>query len=409
MNKKLKIGLFGFGCVGQGFYDIFSKSQPENAEISYICVQDHQKKRSLPADSFIFDENLILNDPEIDLVIEVISEADEAFDIVKSALLSGKKVISANKKMIAEHLSELIDLQTRGNGTLLYESSSCGSIPIIRTLEDYFAFEPINKIKGIFNGSSNFILSKINEEGLSYEQALKEAQDLGFAEADPTLDVGGFDALNKLCIVLYHAFGTYVHPNEVLNLGIHNLHADDNLFATEKQWKLKQIAFAATDASESLQAFVLPQFVEENEDLFHIDQEYNAVNIEAAFAGNQLLKGKGAGSHPTGAAVFSDFKAINAGYVYGYPKKRQNLKLNNDIALKIYVSSKEEDQLKAINFGTITEKGKVGKVFYQIGEISLSFLLANKQALAASQVFIAALPERVQSFSGCLRLEEVVV
>src|SRR5690606_29071436 len=122
--------------------------------------------------------------------IEVISHADEAFEIVKTALSRGKKVISANKKMIAEHLPELIGLQAQGNSTLLYEASTCGSIPVIRTLEDYFAFEPIHKIKGIFNGSSNFILSKINEEGLSYEKALKEAQDLGFAEADPTLDVG---------------------------------------------------------------------------------------------------------------------------------------------------------------------------------------------------------------------------
>ncbi len=409
MNKKLKIGLFGFGCVGQGFYDIFLQNQISNAEITYICVQDHQKKRSLSQDSFIYDKNIILDDPEIDLIIEVISHADEAFEIVKTALSRGKKVISANKKMIAEHLPELIELQVQGNGTLLYEASTCGSIPVIRALEDYFAFEPIHKIKGIFNGSSNFILSKINEEGLSYEKALKEAQDLGFAEADPTLDVGGFDALNKLCIVLYHAFGTYVHPDQVLNLGIHNLHADDNLFATEKQWKLKQIAFVATDASESIKTFVLPQFVEESEDLFHIDQEYNAVNIEAAFAGNQLLKGKGAGSHPTGAAVFSDFKAITAGYVYDYPKKRQNFKLNNDIVLKIYVSSKEEDQLKAINFDTITEKGKVGEVFYQTGEINLNFLLANKQALAASKLFIAALPEGVQNFSKRLRLEEEVV
>ena len=409
MNRKLKIGLFGFGCVGQGFYDIFHKNQISTAEISYICVQDHQKKRSLPQDSFIYDKNIILEDPEVDLIVEVISDANEAFDIVKAALLNGKKVISANKKMIAEHLPELIELQAQGNSTLLYEASSCGSIPVIRTLEDYFAFEPIDKIKGIFNGSSNFILSKINEEGLAYEQALKEAQDLGFAEADPTLDVGGFDALNKLCIVLYHAFGTYVHPNQVLNLGIHNLHADDNLFATERQWKLKQIAFAATDASEGLQAFVLPQFVEETEDLFHVDQEYNAVNIEAAFAGNQLLKGKGAGSHPTGAAVFSDFKAITSGYVYEYPKKRQNFKLNNNIAFKIYASSKEEDQLKAINFDTITEQGKVGEVLYQIGEINLNFLLTNKQALAASKVFIAALPEGVQNFSERLKLEEEVV
>lgn len=406
MNKKIKIGLFGFGCVGQGFYDIFLKSNVQNAEISHICVKDKAKKRSLNQDKFVFDKEIVFDDPDIDLIVEVISDADEAFDIVKTALLKGKKVISANKKMIAQHLPELIEIQKKGFGTLLYEASTCGSIPVIRSLEDYFAFEKINKVRGIFNGSSNFILSKLNKGGLSYNDALTEAQALGFAEADPLLDVGGFDALNKLCITIYHAFGGHILPKDILNFGIQNIGEIDNAYAAEKKWKVKQIAFASLSEPGIIKAFVMPQFIEKEEDLYYVDEEFNAANLETAFSGNHLLKGKGAGSHPTGSAVFSDYQAILAGYKYQYSKETSHGRLDNEVIVKVYLRGSNQDLLKEVGLLSIFEAGSIERSHYIIGEVSLSILLKKKSLIEKANIFIAALPDRLQDFSKKIKLEE---
>lgn len=396
---KLKVGLFGFGCVGQGFYEIMTQHNMDNVEIAAICVKQGGKRRSLPDDRFVYDKHIILDNPEIGLIVELISDADEAFEIVSGALKKGLKVISANKKMLAEHLYELIELQQLYNGTLLYEASSCGSIPIIRTLEDFFAFEDIKKIRGIFNGSSNYILSKIDKEGSSYEKALEQAQALGFAEADPTLDVGGFDALNKLCVVTLHAFGVAIHPKEVLNFGIQNLRSADNQFAADKQHKIKQVAFSKRINANKLLAWVMPQFIKEDEELYTVENEFNAVLLEAAYAGSQLLKGKGAGAHPTGTAVFSDFKAIVNGYAYGYPKtKTVYAALDNGSCIKVYIRTDRAEIFEELKFKTIIEKGKVEQYDYLIGNIHIQELQKTKAVLEAANAFVAALPEEEQDF-----------
>ena len=160
MSKRLTIGLFGFGVVGQGLHDIIS-TKDLNIEIRKIAIKNPEKKRSLPAELFTTDETEILNDPEINTVIELINDADAAFNIVSTALKSGKNVVSANKKMIAEHLDQLVSIQEEFGTSLLYEGAVCGSIPIIRNLEEYYDNELLHSISGIFNGSSNYILSKI--------------------------------------------------------------------------------------------------------------------------------------------------------------------------------------------------------------------------------------------------------
>lgn len=409
-DGKLKIGLFGFGCVGQGFYEIFTKHALDNVEIAAICVKESGKNRPLPESSFVFDKATILENPEIGMIVELISDADEAFEIVSSALKRGLTVISANKKMLAEHLYELIELQQLYNGTLLYEASSCGSIPVIRTLEDFFAYEEVSKIKGIFNGSSNFILTKISQDGLSYETALRQAQDLGFAEADPTLDVGGFDALNKLCVITMHAFGVAIHPQNVFNYGIQCLAASDNHFAASRQWKLKQVAYASVQSNGQLLAYVMPQFVEGQEELYGVDEEFNAVLLEAAFSGRQFLKGKGAGAHPTGAAVFSDFRSVLEGYSYRYPKSNAAYAaLDNQAVIKAYARAKEANVLETLGFKTILEKGKVEDYAYVIGEIALSTLISEKPVLEEQHIFIAALPDQHQDFVKGAALEAVEV
>ncbi len=409
-DGKLKIGLFGFGCVGQGFYEILTKHALDNIQLAAICVKERGKNRPLPESRFVFDKDAILENPEIGVVVELISDADEAFEIVSVALKRGLIVISANKKMLAEHLYELIELQQLYNGKLLYEASCCGSIPIIRTLEDFFAYEEVSKIKGIFNGSSNYILTKISQDGLSYDTALGQAQDLGFAEADPTLDVGGFDALNKLCVITMHAFGIAIHPHNVFNYGIQSLEAVDNNFAAAKQWKLKQVAYASVLGNGQLLAYVMPQFVEEDEELYGVDEEFNAVLLEAAFSGRQFLKGKGAGSHPTGAAVFSDFRAVLDGYTYRYAKSSTAYAgLDNQVTIKVYARAKDAKSLDALSFKGNLEKGKIEGYAYVIGETTLDALIDEKLALEKENIFIAALPDRHQKFVKEADLEAVEV
>src|SRR5690606_38116245 len=222
MSKKLTIGMFGFGEVGQGLYDII-KTKNLNLEIKKFVIKNANKKRSLNEDLFTTDPSIILDDPEINTVVELIDDADAAFGIAKQALSNGKNVVSANKKMIALHLEELTEIQSEFGTSLLYEGAVCGSIPIIRNLEEYYDNELLYAITGIFNGSSNYILSKIFNENKPYEEALTQAQELGFAESDPTLDVGGFDAKYKLAIVASHAYGIYVNPDDILNIGIDKL------------------------------------------------------------------------------------------------------------------------------------------------------------------------------------------
>jgi len=178
-----------------------------NLEIKKIAIKNPDKKRSLPEDLFTTDASVILNDPEINTIVELINDADAAYQIVKTALKSGKNVVSANKKMVATHLEEFLHIQEQYGTSLLYEGAVCGSIPIIRNLEEYYDNELLYSIRGIFNGSSNYILSKTFNENLDYETALKQAQDLGFAETNPILDVGGFDAKYKLVIAASHAYG----------------------------------------------------------------------------------------------------------------------------------------------------------------------------------------------------------
>ena len=181
MKKNLKLGLFGFGCVGQGLYHVLEETRGVKAEIRKICVKNRNKKRPLTEDLFTFSKDEILDDPEIDVVVELIDDAVAAYEIVKSALQKGKAVVTANKKMLAEHLEEIYDLQKLHGKPVLYEGAVCGSIPILRNLEEYYDNDLISSIEGIFNGSTNYILTKVFEENKSYTDALTRAQELGFA------------------------------------------------------------------------------------------------------------------------------------------------------------------------------------------------------------------------------------
>src|SRR6201991_1421454 len=243
-HKQLTIGLFGFGVVGEGLYKVLQQTPSLKASIKKVCIKNPGKKREAPDDLFTTDRDIILNDPSINVIVEVINESGPAFEIVSRALKSGKSVVSASKKMIAEHLPELLQLQKETERSFLYEAAACASIPVIRNLEEYYDNDLLHSIKGIVNGSTNFILTKMFEDKLDFNKALLLAQQLGFAESDPVLDVEGYDAVNKWALLLTHAYGIVEHPNNILFTGIQNIQLSDATVAKEKQYDIKLIAQA---------------------------------------------------------------------------------------------------------------------------------------------------------------------
>jgi homoserine dehydrogenase len=390
MSKKLNIGLFGFGVVGQGLHDII-RTKNLNLEIKKIAIKDASKKRSLPEHYFTTDKNELLNNPEINTIIELINDTEAAFDIVSTALKTGKNVVSASKKMIALHLNELIAIQEEYGTSLLYEGAVCGSIPIIRNLEEYYDNELLHSISGIFNGSSNYILSKGFLENLDYDAALKQAQDLGFAETDPISDVGGFDAKYKLIIAAAHAYGVVIDPDKVFNFGIQNLAAQDIQYAREKNLKIKLVPVAKELDDEHVTLFVLPKFVNETEFLYNVEYEYNGVTVQAAFADQQFFFGKGAGGHPTGSAVLSDIAALRYDYQYEYKKTKESKGLNftNDIELNIYLRYDDEELVELLDFINIKERYYSGTYKYVIGKVNLQKLIENQSRIYSDKAFIA--------------------
>jgi homoserine dehydrogenase len=390
MSKKLNIGLFGFGVVGQGLHDII-KTKNLNLEIIKIAIKDGNKQRSLPADLFTTDRDELLNNPEINTIVELINDTEAAFEIVSRALSLGKNVVSASKKMIAIHLDELIALQQKHGTSLLYEGAVCGSIPIIRNLEEYYDNELLHSICGIFNGSSNYILSKGFIENLDYDAALKQAQDLGFAETDPIMDVGGFDAKYKLIIAAAHAYGIIVQPDDILNMGIQNLSAYDIQYAREKNLKIKLVPVAKELDEGHVALFVLPKLVNETEFLYNVEYEYNGVIVQAAFADQQFFFGKGAGGHPTGSAVLSDIAALRYDYQYEYKKAKESkgLKFTNNIELNIYLRYEDDSLVKALNFKHIHESYYSDNYKFVIGSINLQSLINNQQLITENKAFIA--------------------
>ncbi len=388
--KKVKIGLFGFGIVGQGTYDIIRKHSSFEITFSKICVKDKNKRRSIDLNHFTFDKNDLLNDSSIDVIIEVINDVDAAFKIVSQALRNGKDVVTSNKKMLAEHLDELQLLQKETGSTLLYEGSACASIPIIRTLEEYHDNDFLDEVSGIFNVSTNYMLTKIFKEDKDFDIALKQAQDLGYAESDPTLDIIGYDSLYKLIIITMHAYGLCVDPQNVVVHGIQYLSRHDINYANERGAIVRHTATVRKTGDNKIALYVLPQFVYANDNLYDVDHEYNAINIDAEFCGMQFYQGIGAGGHATGFAILSDLSALLYEYKYEYKKQLSDRKLaqDNEEEIEIYLRYYDENNLSHFNFEHISARYTSDTHNYVIGKIKLQALLDSK-VLNTADVFVA--------------------
>ena len=261
---------------------------------------------------------------------------------------SGKNVVTANKLMVAKHFRELVELQEKYKVSLLYEASAGASIPIIRNLEEYYDNELLHSLRGILNGTTNYVLTRMYDEGMDYSDALKEAQDKGFAESDPTLDVEGWDAKYKLCIITGHAYGLFLDPDDVFHYGINKISKFDIQHAREKGFKIKLVPFVGKTGDNKITSYVLPRFISSDKYLYNVDNEYNGVITEAAFADRQFFSGKGAGGHATGSAVLSDISANSYGYRYEYKKYQQGTvpAYTRDFKIEIYLRYHNEKDRK---------------------------------------------------------------
>ena len=394
--KDLNIGLFGFGTVGTGIYKVLGSARNAHAAIRRICVRSLAKKRSIDLPDGILTDKPedIINDPEIDLIVEVVDNADASYSIVTSALRRGIPVVSGNKAMIARHLPELIELQRAHDTALLYDASACGSIPVIRNLEEYYDNDLLLEVKGILNGSSNYILSRVFDHGENYADALAKAQRLGFAEADPSFDIKGFDSLFKLVIITIHALGVYVNPADVFAYGIATISDFDIRYAREKGVKIKLVAQVVKLDEDHFTLFVMPEFVAPGKYIYSVDDEYNGVVIRGECYDRQFMFGKGAGSLPTASSILSDVTARHHDYRYEYKKMSYDGRpvYTDNVTLRVYVRHPGPSLPDGIIFEKVTESYVSADGCYTVGDMSLADLRTNKALLDDPDIFVCNIP-----------------
>jgi homoserine dehydrogenase len=343
----IKVGIIGLGTVGSSVVNILNDNKEiiesragKTIKVVKGVVRDISKIRNLdiPISDNIDD---IINDDNIDIVIELTGGVDLPYKIVKNSLLNNKSVITANKAMLAYHREELENISK--NLSFGYEASVAGGIPIISSLRDGLSANNIIKITGIMNGTCNYILTKMHNEYISYKDVLKEAMDLGYAEADPTLDVGGFDAAHKILILASIAYDLHIKPEDILIEGIENITQEDISFAKDFDYKIKLLTIAKID-NKKVEIRVHPTFIKNTTMLSKVDGVMNAISVIGDKVGETLFYGAGAGGDATASAVIANLidivKNNNSSAMLGFQKKlssQYSLKNIEDNESKYYL------------------------------------------------------------------------
>jgi len=326
LARAIRIGMIGCGVVGTGILRLLADhGEPLGRrlgapiEVAKIVVRDLERERDpvVPRDRLVDDWRAVVEDPSIDVIVEVIGGLEPAGSIVRAALERGKHVVTANKALLAEAGDELLEMAEARKVDLYFEAAVAGGIPIIRVLREGLASDRIVALRGIVNGTSNYILSRMSSEGLDFDVALKEAQEAGYAEADPTLDISGGDACHKLSILATMAYGAKVHPHHVHTEGITTISAVDMHFAERFGFVIKPIASARPVEGGALELRVHPALVPASSVLASIGGALNAVYLEGAMLGPSLLSGAGAGALPTAMSAVSDLVDVGRNLLVG--------------------------------------------------------------------------------------------
>lgn len=326
--RKMVIGLIGLGTVGGGLVDLLQKNAKEIEQrtgktifLKWAAVHNLNKPRTLPKETKLTNNPMeIILDEEVQIVVEVMGGLDRAYDIIHAALENGKSVVTANKALLAERGEELFSLAEKNKLCLAYEASIAGAIPIVQTIKDSLAGNKITCVTGILNGTSNYILSQMSDNNTTFDQALKNAQELGFAEADPTLDIDGQDAAHKLKLLIRLAWGVH-YPYEQLTVrGIRKMDIRDIHFAKELGFAIKLLG-QAEEIDSKIKAGVEPFLVGHKTMLARVDNAFNAIHVKGNAVGSLFLHGLGAGSLPTASAILGDIISLmrdthdNTGYI----------------------------------------------------------------------------------------------
>lgn len=351
----MKIGILGHGVVGSGVSKIIESNNYEDIQICSILVKNESE---ILDDRFTLNIDDILNNKEIDTVIECMGGDEPAHSFVRKALENGKNVISANKKMLANHL-DLFDIANKNNVKLLIEASSGGGIPWLINLRRIKRSDEISEIKGIINGTTNYLLSRLFNEDIDFDEVLKDAQKLGYAEKDPTDDIKGYDVKYKLCLSSYEAFDLLIDHNSIPTYGIDTINKQDINYAKENGYVIKLIASASYKGNK-LQAIVMPRFIKKDDIFASVNSNFNIVMSNSNYLGKAYFIGQGAGSLPTGQAIVQDVLDLKDNNYLN--EKRDIRRIDNDINIesKYYIRG-NIDKLgkyidKKINDNTIITK-----------------------------------------------------
>ncbi len=316
--ETLKIGLLGLGTVGTGIVKMIENNREDisqktgyNVEVTRIAVRNLNKKRDvqLPNAQFTDDPNEVIHDPEIDIIIEVMGGIEQTKQYILAALNEGKHVVTANKDLVAVAGQEIFAAAERAQRDFMFEASVAGAIPIIRAIKESMSADQVTEIMGILNGTTNYILSKMAQEGADFADVLAEAQALGYAEADPTADVGGLDAARKIAILASIAFNSRVTFDDVFVEGITNISASDISYAKDLGYVIKLLGVAKRENGK-IEVRVHPTFISDKHPLANVNGVYNAVFLKGEAFGDAMFYGKGAGELPTASAVMGDVVEI---------------------------------------------------------------------------------------------------
>jgi homoserine dehydrogenase len=325
-EPSLKIGLAGFGNVGAGVYKNIEKNRHLlrertgcELEISKIAVRDPAKSREFALPEGIATTNLedLVNDPDISIVVELIGGTDEAFDLVSASLRAKKIVVTGNKALLAEKGQELFALAEQCGVPIYFEAAVAGGIPIIQVLQEGLVANHIRSIHGIINGTCNYVLTRMSQAGLSYADALQEAQEKGYAEADPTLDVSGWDAAHKAIILASLSYGFWIKTEDVHVEGIDQVSIEDIRFAERLGYGVKLLSVIRADADGRVEVRTQPTLLPQSHVLANVNGAFNAIVVNGDIVGETLFYGRGAGQDPTSSSVISDLCEAAATLIYG--------------------------------------------------------------------------------------------
>ncbi|WP_100402698.1 homoserine dehydrogenase [Bacillus sp. FJAT-42315] len=364
MKDNVKVGLLGLGTVGTGVVKMIQHHQEQlvhqvgcPVSIKKVLVKNIEKSRDVELDRTLLttDPYEVINDSDIDVIVEVMGGVEETRQYIIDALNAKKQVVTANKDLIALYGSELQKVAAENGCDLFYEASVAGGVPIIKGLADGLASDKIQKIMGIVNGTTNYILTKMTKDGLAYETALKDAQDLGFAEADPTSDVEGLDAARKMAILARLAFSMNIELDDVSVSGISSVSKEDLKYGNTLGYTMKLIGYADQDQSRA-EVSVQPTFLSNDHPLASVNDEYNAVYVYGEAVGETMFYGPGAGSLPTATSIVSDVVAVVKNMRLGVnghsalaPQFEKQLKTSNERFAKYFIRLHVRDEVGAFS------------------------------------------------------------